>query len=49
MVACLRWLSEPLLNLFEGCLNWILKIDGRRHLVLILSELRWVDETISLF
>jgi hypothetical protein len=49
MVACLPWHSERHPHFFEKCFNWILKIDGRCHLVIVLSELSWVYETISLF
>jgi hypothetical protein len=41
--------ANPILFFFKECFNWILKMYGCCHLVIILSELSWVDEAISFF
>jgi hypothetical protein len=40
--------ADSILNLLEKRLNWVLEDDWGCHLILILCELRWVDEAISL-
>jgi hypothetical protein len=46
--ACVG-VAHPILNFFENSFNGILKVDRSRYLVIILSQLCWIDETICLF